>query len=247
MSSTPAVLVYHPDEANAYARLIRVPADRDVAIHVCATETQAAAVIGKAQVAYAWKLPPDLYGKASKLQWLQAMGAGVDWALPSLPRRVIVTRAPGIFGPWMTEYVLGWCSWVTQRMETYRAAQRERRWIGDVLPLTRRTRGLIDAQALAAMRPGAWLLNIGRGAVVDEPALIEALQARRIAGAILDVFPAEPLPPEHPLWALDNVVITPHVAGPSTADEIAPVFNDNLARWLRGRPLQHVVDRSRGY
>jgi phosphoglycerate dehydrogenase-like enzyme len=315
MSSTPAVLVYHPDEADTYARLIRVPAGRDVAIHVCATESQAAAVIGTTQVAYAWKLPPDLYGKASKLEWLQAMGAGVDWALPGLPRRVVVTRAPGIFGPWMSEYVLGWCSWVTQRTETYRAAQRERRWLGDVLPgrlrgktltlvgvgdigreiarvaravgmhvlgvsrtggrvpgvehvyrpgylgralaaadfvvvvlpLTRQTRGLIDAQALAAMRPGAWLLNIGRGAVVDEAALLEALQARRIAGAILDVFPTEPLAPEHPLWALDNVVITPHVAGPSTADEIAPVFNDNLARWLRGRPLQHVVDRSRGY
>jgi len=71
--------------------------------------------------------------------------------------------------------------------------------------------------------------------------------AQRLAGAILDVFPTEPLPADHPLWGLDNVVITPHVAGPSTADEIAPVFNDNLARWLRGRPLQHVVDRTRGY
>jgi len=116
-----------------------------------------------------------------------------------------------------------------------------------VVPLTKKTRGLIDAEALAAMRPDAWLLNIGRGAVVDEAALLEALRTRRIAGAVLDVFPTEPLPPEHPLWELDNVVITPHVAGPSTAQEIAPVFNDNLARWLRGRPLQHVVDRTRGY
>ena len=315
MSVAPVVLVYHPDEADAYARLIRVPTGRDVAIHVCTTEPEAAAVIGRARVAYAWKLPVALYAKASKLEWLQAMGAGVDWALPGLPRRVVVTRAPGIFGPWMSEYVLGWCSWVTQRTESYRAAQRERRWIGDVvpgrlrgktmtlvgvgdvgreiarvaravgmhvigvsrsggrvpavehvyrpgylgralaaadfvvvvLPLTRKTRGLIDERALAAMRPRAWLLNIGRGAVVDEAALLHALQTQRIAGAILDVFPTEPLPADHPLWGLDNVVITPHVAGPSTAEEIAPVFNDNLARWLRGRPLQHVVDRSRGY
>jgi phosphoglycerate dehydrogenase-like enzyme len=315
MAQTPTLLVYHPDEAEAYARLIRRPPGRDVIVHVCTTEADAATVIGTAQVAYAWKLPPALYDKARKLEWLQAMGAGVDWALPGLPRRVVVTRAPGVFGPWMSEYVLGWCSWVTQRMETYRAAQHERRWLRDVLPgrlrgktltlvgvgdigreiarvaravgmhvlgvsrtggrvpavehvyrpgyliralaaadfvvvvlpLTRQTRGLIDARALAAMRPGAWLVNVARGAVVDEPALVDALQERRIAGAILDVFPSEPLPPDHPLWTLDNVVITPHVAGPSTAEEIAPVFNDNLARWLRGRPLQHVVDRARGY
>ncbi|HET7343405.1 MAG TPA: D-2-hydroxyacid dehydrogenase [Methylomirabilota bacterium] len=312
----PLVLVYHPDEAEAYARLIGVPRGSEATIQVCATEAEAAAHIGEAEVVYAWKLPPALFGKAGRLRWLQAMGAGVDWALgPDLRRRVIVTRAPGVFGPWMSEYVLGWCSWVTQRMETYRAAQRERRWldgvlpdrlrgrtltlvgIGDiggeiarvaravgmhvvgvsrtgrrvphvdrvhrgvhlyralsaadfvvvVLPLTRETRGLIDGRALAAMRPAAWLLNIGRGAVVDEAALVEALQARRIGGAILDVFPTEPLPPEHPLWGLDNVVITPHIAGPSTAEEIAPIFNDNLARWLSGRPLLHVVDRRREY
>jgi phosphoglycerate dehydrogenase-like enzyme len=116
-----------------------------------------------------------------------------------------------------------------------------------VLPLTEQTRGLIGATALAAMRPTAWLLNVGRGAVVDEAALVAALRERRIAGAILDVFTREPLPGDHPLWALDNVVVTPHISGPSTAPEIAPVFNDNLARWLAGRPLRHVVDRARGY
>ena len=315
MTRPVSVLVYHPAGAEDYARLVRVPAGHDVAVHACVTESEAAAVIAKTQVAYAWKLPPVLYGKAAKLQWLQVMGAGVDWALPEVPRRVVVTRAPGVFGPWMSEYVLAWCSWVTQRLETYRAAQRERRWIEDVLParlrgktmtligvgdigreiarvaravgmhvigvsrtgqrvpavervyrpgylaralaagdfvvvvlpLTRQTRGLLDARALAAMRPGAWLLNIGRGPVVDEAALVEALQSRRFAGAILDVFATEPLPADHPLWGLDNVVITPHVAGPSTPEELAPVFNDNLARWLRGRPLQHVVERTRGY
>ena len=312
----PTVLVYHPAEAETYARLISVPRGSDVTVQVAASEEEAATHIGDAEVLYAWKLPPSLYGKAGRLRWLQAMGAGVDWALvPDLRRRVVVTRAPGVFGPWMSEYVIGWCSWVTQRMETYRAAQRERRWIdavlpgrlrgrtltlvgtGDiggeiarvaravgmrvigvsrtgrrvphidrvyrtphlhralsaadfvvlVLPLTPATRGLIDAAALAMMRPDAWLLNIGRGPLVDEAALVEALEQRRIAGAVLDVFATEPLPPEHRLWGLDNVVVTPHVAGPSTAEEIAPVFNDNLARWLAGRPLLHVVDRRRGY
>src|SRR5439155_1339353 len=101
--------------------------------------------------------------------------------------------------------------------------------------------------AAAAMKPTAWLVNIARGAVVNEAALFEALEQRRLAGAILDVFSAEPLPPHHPLWRMDNVVITPHVSGPSTPEEIAPVFNDNLARYLAGSPLRHVVDRARGY
>src|SRR5205823_3456550 len=140
----PGILVYHPDEVDAYARLINVPRGRDVAIHVAATEADAAAHIGEVEVIYAWKLPPALYGKARRLRWLQAMGAGVEWALavPDLRRRVVVTRAPGVFGPWMSEYVIGWCAWVTQRMETYRAAQRERRWRDDVLPERLRGRTL---------------------------------------------------------------------------------------------------------
>ena len=116
-----------------------------------------------------------------------------------------------------------------------------------LLPLTEDTRGIIGREALAAMKPTAWLVNIARGAVVDEAALIAALEGRRIAGAVLDVFDREPLPPSDPLWKLDNVVVTPHISGPSTPDEIAPVFNDNLARYLAGRPLRHIVDRARGY
>ncbi|MBM4443265.1 MAG: D-2-hydroxyacid dehydrogenase, partial [Candidatus Rokubacteria bacterium] len=103
------------------------------------------------------------------------------------------------------------------------------------------------ARELAAMKPTAWLLNVARGAVVDEAALVDALRRRAIGGAVLDVFTTEPLPADHPLWGLDNAVITPHISGPSTPDEIAPVFADNLARFLAGRRLRHVVDRARGY
>jgi len=120
-------------------------------------------------------------------------------------------------------------------------------FVAVLLPLTDDTRGIIGAGALAAMKPTAWLINIARGAVVDEPALLAALEKQRIAGAVLDVFDREPLPPSHPLWKMDNVVVTPHISGPSTPDEIAPVFNDNLARYLAGRPLRYVVDRSLGY
>jgi phosphoglycerate dehydrogenase-like enzyme len=115
------------------------------------------------------------------------------------------------------------------------------------VPLTDATRGLIDAAALAAMKPGAWLINVARGAVVDEAALVSALRERRIGGAVLDVFAEEPLPAAHPLWALDNAVITPHISGPSTPEEINPLFADNLRRYLTNRPLRHVADRRRGY
>jgi phosphoglycerate dehydrogenase-like enzyme len=115
------------------------------------------------------------------------------------------------------------------------------------VPLTAATRGLIDADALAALSPSAWLVNIARGPIVDEAALIKALRDRRIAGAVLDVFDQEPLPPDHPLWDLPNVVLTPHISGPSTPEEIGPIFNDNLRRFLAGKPLRHIVDRRRGY
>jgi phosphoglycerate dehydrogenase-like enzyme len=115
------------------------------------------------------------------------------------------------------------------------------------VPLSDATRGLVGAAELAVMKPSAWLINIARGPIVVEAALLDALRQRRIGGAVLDVFDTEPLPADHPLWALDNVAITPHISGPSTPCEIGPIFNDNLRRYLAGRPLRHVVDRRRGY
>jgi phosphoglycerate dehydrogenase-like enzyme len=214
----------------------------------------------------------------------------------------------------MAEYTLGWCLWTTQRMEAFRASQRQRRWapvdpvplrgqtlcvvgLGDIgrsiaraaralgmqvvgvtrsgrrspearrvyrtaglraalagadfvvltVPLSEETRGLLGPSELAAMKPTSWLLNLARGPIVVEPALVEALRARRIAGAVLDVFDVEPLPADHPLWGLDNVVITPHISGPSTPREIGPIFNDNLRRYVANRPLRYQVDRSRQY
>jgi phosphoglycerate dehydrogenase-like enzyme len=116
-------------------------------------------------------------------------------------------------------------------------------------PLTEETYHMIDAAALAAMKPTAYLINIARGDLVDEPALIEALRQRRLAGAALDVFAQEPLPDDSPLWQLDNVILTPHIAGttPNYERRAAEIFVDNIRRFVAGQPLKNKVDFSRGY
>ncbi len=313
---TRGILVYYPDagEARAYADLIRLPS-RAFRVHVASTPEEAAAPGALAEIFYCWGPPRPLLAGARRLRWVQCMGAGVERLLvPELPPHVRVTRVAGIFGPWMAEYTIAWCLWVTQRMDGFRASQRERRWapvdpiplrgqtlcvvgLGDIgrsiakaaralgmqvigvtrsgrgprdalrvyrtqalraalaradfvvltLPLSDETRGLVGPAELAAMKPTAWLLNLARGPIVDETALLGALRARRIGGAILDVFDTEPLPADHPLWGFDNVVVTPHISGPSTPREIGPIFNDNLRRYAARRPLRHLVDRARGY
>jgi len=115
------------------------------------------------------------------------------------------------------------------------------------LPLTGETRGWIGREELACMKPSAILVNVSRGAVVDEPALIDALRERRIRAAVLDVFAEEPLPATSPLWALDNVTITSHHAGLNVPAEMIEFFLENLARFRSGRPLEGLVDPERGY
>jgi phosphoglycerate dehydrogenase-like enzyme len=110
-------------------------------------------------------------------------------------------------------------------------------------PLTPQTENLIDAAALAAMRPGAHLVNVARGRVVDEPALIQALQGGRLAAAALDVTREEPLPAASPLWGMPNVLITPHTAGETRAyeDNVIDILLENLDRLWRGEPLRNEV------
>jgi phosphoglycerate dehydrogenase-like enzyme len=117
------------------------------------------------------------------------------------------------------------------------------------LPLTAATRGLLDGEALSLLPSHAVLVNVGRGAVVDEEALVEALRNGRLAGAALDVFAVEPLPAESPLWELPNVLIAPHAAGQSVHDDerLVELFCDNLRRYLRGEPLRNRVDPEHYY
>jgi len=115
-------------------------------------------------------------------------------------------------------------------------------------PLTDATRGLVGAEVLAAMRPGSHLVNIARGPLVEEDALLEALRAGRIA-ATLDVFDAEPLPPDSPLWSAPGAVVTAHMSGDVVGwrETLARQFVDNANRWLSGQPLLNVVDKQLGY
>jgi len=117
------------------------------------------------------------------------------------------------------------------------------------VPLTPQTRGLLDAETLAACKPGAYLVDVSRGGIVDHNALVKALQERRLAGAALDVFPEEPLPPKSPLWELPNVIITPHIAGisPHYDERAVEMFAANLARYVNGQPPYNLFDPKRGY
>jgi phosphoglycerate dehydrogenase-like enzyme len=116
-------------------------------------------------------------------------------------------------------------------------------------PLTSETHGLIDAKALARMKPSAFFINVGRGASVDEAALARALCEGRIAGAAVDVFDREPPPADHPLYEVANVIVSPHVSGflPSYDEKCSVLFAENLRRFLAGAPLLNLVDRARGY
>jgi phosphoglycerate dehydrogenase-like enzyme len=114
------------------------------------------------------------------------------------------------------------------------------------LPLTPDSQAIVGREVLAALPSRAWLINVSRGALVDEPELIAALQAGRLAGAVLDVAGQEPLPSESPLWEAPNVVITPHVSG-ATTEFLDDLVVENVRRYLAGEPLLNLIDPNRGY
>jgi D-2-hydroxyacid dehydrogenase (NADP+) len=115
------------------------------------------------------------------------------------------------------------------------------------LPLTPKTKGIFGAREFTMMKKNAYFINVSRGPLVQEDALIQALKKGQIAGAVLDVFSEEPLPRDHELWKLDNVIITPHISGPSIPEDIVKVFLDNLKRFEENKELVGVVDRDKGY
>lgn len=117
------------------------------------------------------------------------------------------------------------------------------------LPLTTRTEGLFSAERFALLKPGAYLYNVGRGELVDQDALINALRSGGLAGAGLDVTSPEPLPPDNPLWDLGNVIITSHTGGasPRRMDRFIDLLIDNIARYRADEPLRNIIDPVEGY
>ncbi|MCL5274181.1 MAG: D-2-hydroxyacid dehydrogenase [Chloroflexi bacterium] len=185
-------------------------------------------------------MPRELHGATAGIVGYGAIGRQTAQLCRNLGMRVLAMRrtAPE-----------------TQGQVTFYAPERLKEFLGEcdyvalTLPLTSVSRHLIDAAALAAMKHSACLINISRGDIVDEVAMIAALQTGRLASAALDVFAREPLPLDSPLWHMDNVIVTPHIAGitPNYGRRAAELFVDNLHRYIAGDPLVNNVDFARGY
>ncbi len=177
-------------------------------------------------------------------QVLVAGAGGIGRAIASLLTRAgAEVKALGRHGREDPE--LGWIAPVSEFSALLPAAD----FVILVLPLTGGTRGLVGADELARMGGDAWLINLGRGALVDEPALIEALQRGAIGGAALDVFTGEPLAAGSPLWTLPNAIVSPHMSGDFRGWERALVdlFLGQLGRYRAGEPLANVVDKRLGF
>jgi phosphoglycerate dehydrogenase-like enzyme len=178
----------------------------------------------------------ELAGSKALLLGAGAIGGLIATRLAAFDVTVTTVRrtpGPGDLGP-----------------DQWRAQLGDYDWIILAVPATPETERMIGASELAAMKPTATLLNIARGSVVDQDALVSALTVKRLAAAFLDVTTPEPLPPEHPLWALPNAHITMHLSGQSQSKMFvrgAERFLENLGRWERGEALMHQVDLALGY
>lgn len=185
-------------------------------------------------------LPTLLRGTTAAILGFGGTGGALAEMLKPLGMRVVGwrrdpkpdPRAEAMYGPDRLPEALGQADYVVV-----------------TLPLTRETERIIGERELAAMKPTAWFVNVGRGGLVDDDALIAALESGRIAGACLDVFTREPLPGDHPYYRLPNVILTPHIAGafPELNDIDREYFVAQLRRFVNGEPLKATIDRERGY
>ena len=189
-----------------------------------------------------WKQWPGetLKGKTLGIIGFGAVGQEIAKFARALGMRVVATRKSGqphlladaIYGPKDMGKVLA-----------------ESDFVIVAVPLTPETHGLIGPTQLAQMKRGAFLINLSRGGIVDEAALVQSLRQRQLAGAALDVFDQEPLLRDSPLWEAPNLLITPHISGLSRdyVRRVTEIFVNNLRRFQKGQPLLNLVDRSRGY
>jgi phosphoglycerate dehydrogenase-like enzyme len=187
-------------------------------------------------------VPGEVAGKTLGLLGYGEIGRAVAARAGALGVRCLALRRnPGAAGPSGVERVYG--------PEAIGDFLGECDFVVNSLPLTAETRGLLDGRALRAMRPDAVLINLGRGPTVVEADLLRALREGWIGGAVLDVFDVEPLPPDSPFWALENVLITAHTSGNSAhyLERAVDIFCDNLKRFGAGEPLRNLVDKGLGY
>jgi phosphoglycerate dehydrogenase-like enzyme len=208
-------------------------------LFLCAKDL-AGIVLDQAAGRWRRRVNPTLAGATLGILGLGAIGPEVARLAAVLGMRVIGTRrtpAPvahveRVYGPAESDRVLADSDYVLL-----------------LLPSTAETRGFMDKTRLARMKAGAYLLNFGRGDLVVDDDLVAAVRERRIAGAVLDVYRAEPLPPGHPFWTTPGIVVLPHVGGlhPRRDAIVAELWVDNLRRFTTGQPLREVVDRARGY
>ncbi|NCC35545.1 MAG: D-2-hydroxyacid dehydrogenase [Chloroflexia bacterium] len=182
----------------------------------------------------------ELYGATMLILGIGGIGEAIAQRAAAFGMRVWGSRRSNRPSPYAERVVTG---------NAWHALLPEADYVVVAAPLTPATRGMIDADVLALMRPSAFLVNVARGPLVEEQALIEALQQGRIAGAALDTFAQEPLPPTSPLWHLPNVIITPHATAnsPRMHERQVALFLDNLQRFQRGQPLLNLVDKAAGY
>jgi phosphoglycerate dehydrogenase-like enzyme len=191
-----------------------------------------------------WSGPPgfgELAGTTLGLVGLGAVGGAVATRARALGLTVIAVRRHPARDPAPAHE-----QWGVERMHDL---LERADWLVLAAPHTPETRGLIGRAELARMKPGAVLVNLGRGALVDEAALLEALEAGRLAGAALDVFEHEPLDPGSRLWALPQIIVTPHISGlgPRYWERSVELFARNLRAFIAGQPLANVVDKRAGY
>jgi phosphoglycerate dehydrogenase-like enzyme len=185
--------------------------------------------------------PQELKGRLLLLVGFGAVGRAVARGVQALGMRVWAVTRSGRGDTTLAERILP-----AAELE---AALAEADFVVLAAPETPETRQLIGERQLATMKPTAYLVNIARGSLVDEAALIRALERRAIAGAALDVASQEPLPPESPLWKLDNVFLTPHMSAVSGKlwEQQTELLLENLERWFDGREMLNRVDLARGY
>jgi phosphoglycerate dehydrogenase-like enzyme len=197
------------------------------------------------QVASLWdngiaKTMSDLAGKTVAVIGLGDIGRSVARLAQAFGMRVIGSRRTVQPTPWVDQ---------VYAPQDLRPMLAEADFVVIAAPLTGETETLLKAEQFAWMKAGVFLVNVSRGAVVDEPALLEALHSGRVAGAALDVFLKEPLPADHPYWKMPQVILTPHYCGDPVNNSTLPLerFQRNLRAWCGGKPLEAVVDLERGY